>query len=505
MMVAMTPGSKTLYLFPDTNLFIQGKPLEELDWSRLSDSDQYVVVVSKPVLREIDRQKGAGGRIGRRARRANTLLGKLVEDNVVHIQPKMAGAKVRVELGISIKPSAELEYDLDYTEADSQLVGIVHRFATDNPGLQVALLSGDNVVRAVATEHGLRCLRLPDEWLLHEPDEQEQKIRQLEALIAQYEHSQPKCGITVNGAPWRFQRVKYRAIEEAEISILMGLLSDMYPQVSDFGSREPSTRKRSLGYIGSVDESYLPATDTEISDYVDARYPEWLGLCEDYLRSLHEKLNSLGGNPRISLEIANMGGVPATSVLARFEMRSAQLRLLAPDEKKAKREGEKEPAAVRLPHPPTAPKGRWKRRDSIQSMIDVFGRSIRVSAVSAMPVEILAHTPVFAMPKDPNSFYFRGGRPRSPVAVIEASCQEWRHRDGEESFTFEICSPLVVGAEAGLFVASVHAANLREPTELTERIVVETIEVSAFEEGMRLLDIPTPNVTLRLSDLTELG
>lgn len=41
----------TLYLFPDTNLFIQCRPLEELDWTQWSAFDQVHLIVSRPVQR----------------------------------------------------------------------------------------------------------------------------------------------------------------------------------------------------------------------------------------------------------------------------------------------------------------------------------------------------------------------------------------------------------------------------------------------------------------------
>ena len=47
----------TLYVFPDTNLFIQCRPLNELDWSLWPDSSEIHLVVTRPVQREIDGQK----------------------------------------------------------------------------------------------------------------------------------------------------------------------------------------------------------------------------------------------------------------------------------------------------------------------------------------------------------------------------------------------------------------------------------------------------------------
>lgn len=46
-----------LYLFADTNLFIQCRALVELDWSAWASFDEVHVIVSRPVQREIDYRK----------------------------------------------------------------------------------------------------------------------------------------------------------------------------------------------------------------------------------------------------------------------------------------------------------------------------------------------------------------------------------------------------------------------------------------------------------------
>lgn len=67
--------TQTLYLFPDTNLFIQCKSLNELDWSEWANFSEIHLIVCRPVLREIDNQKNRGnGRVSRRARKAHSLF-----------------------------------------------------------------------------------------------------------------------------------------------------------------------------------------------------------------------------------------------------------------------------------------------------------------------------------------------------------------------------------------------------------------------------------------------
>ena len=57
---------KILYFFPDTNLFIQCKPLKDIDWSDFNDFEEIHLIVSRPVQKEIDFQKNKSGRVGRK-------------------------------------------------------------------------------------------------------------------------------------------------------------------------------------------------------------------------------------------------------------------------------------------------------------------------------------------------------------------------------------------------------------------------------------------------------
>ena len=67
----------TLYLFADSNLFLHYKPLNQIDWSTLSDFDDIEVVVCRTVQREIDALKD--GREGRRSDRARRVASTLLE------------------------------------------------------------------------------------------------------------------------------------------------------------------------------------------------------------------------------------------------------------------------------------------------------------------------------------------------------------------------------------------------------------------------------------------
>ena len=57
--------TRTLYLFPDTNVFIQCRPLNEVDWSEWMNHDEVHLIVCQPIQRELDKHKNRGNdRVG---------------------------------------------------------------------------------------------------------------------------------------------------------------------------------------------------------------------------------------------------------------------------------------------------------------------------------------------------------------------------------------------------------------------------------------------------------
>lgn len=107
--------TETLYLFPDTNLFIQCKSLNELDWSEWANFSEIHLIVCRPVLREIDNQKNRGnGRVSRRARKAHSLFRDIAINEKDYELIQKDGPKVKLFLEPLIRPCSELSDRLDY-------------------------------------------------------------------------------------------------------------------------------------------------------------------------------------------------------------------------------------------------------------------------------------------------------------------------------------------------------------------------------------------------------
>ena len=242
-------GNPVVHLFCDTNLLFQCKALEELDWSAWESFDVRLVV-TKPVLREVDYRKTQGNsRVARRARAANSMFRTMRPTG----EKVVCEAKPRVTLHVEPQHgySAELADTLNYEERDDQLVGTLHRFAEDNPDADARLLTHDTTPLYTAEGLGLKAESIPDDWLLEpERDEQTKKVNELREEVARLRRAEPSFDIRfLDAAGNEAERFEievdlYDMLTEEEVGDLMDRLRRLHPMQTDFG---PPKAKRASG------------------------------------------------------------------------------------------------------------------------------------------------------------------------------------------------------------------------------------------------------------------
>lgn len=111
-----------LTLFPDTNVFVQCRSLEEIDWSQLGAFDRIDLLICRPVQVEIDRHKSkASGRLSKRARTASALFKRALDAPGKVLVLSSGKPELRLQVRIDLRPSKRLEEHLDYQERDDQL------------------------------------------------------------------------------------------------------------------------------------------------------------------------------------------------------------------------------------------------------------------------------------------------------------------------------------------------------------------------------------------------
>ena len=442
-------SGSVVYLFVDTNLLFQCRPLEELDWSAWNEFDEVQLIVSKPVLREIDYRKNKGNdRVGKRARAASAILRKMLNDRdkIVHD----SGPCVKLSVEPQHQCSKDLEDRLNYQERDDQLIGTVYEFAECHPGTNVRLLTHDTTPIYTAQGLGLTADIIPDEWLLPpEKTESEKELAALKAENVRLKKAEPSFVIQCRDS-YEISVPRFKPLTAAETDALMQRLKKRFPLKTDFWPRESTKRNKPKFHFQNniLERAFIPVTDEAIAKYQDEAYPQWLADCREALSKYHRTLQEQEPMPRFRFLAENRGTRPATDALITIEAQGGfQIQPLAPDDES---ESLQEKPTVLLPSPPSAPHSVSVDLARLTSLVPPFPSS-----------DYLFSPPP---PRDPNAFSFKPDRPRTPQDTFCLECDQWRHEDGEEDFEGEFHLPADLDTVKGALICRIQAGNLSEST-----------------------------------------
>ena len=502
----------TLHYFVDTNLFIQCRSLEQLDWSPWHEFEEVRLIVSSPVLREIDRLKTKGGRVGKRARAASAMFRDMLGQThrLVHAR----SPRVVLSVEPRHRPDPDLAERLNYEERDDQLIGTLHEFARSNPSWEVRLLTHDTTPLYTAQGLDLTADLISDDWLLpSEATEAERKVAALEAENARLKAAEPTFSIRCEGQSdttvkrYHASYTWYEPLTEAEVECLMERLKARFPLATDFGSREPAERSAPpslANRLFQTSEVFTPATDEEIEKYRDESYPRWLDRCEETLWAHHRTLQAEAPVLEFAFLAGNSGTRPAADALVTIEARGGfEIRPPPPEDTDEDREGEDETSgnleSGALPPPPATPRGRWKNTvggqpgDMLRTL-NLIGRSMQdLSRVVNPDPDILSRPLAFPSlgppePRDPNAFYYKPDRPSEPQGSFALECAQWRHDGEEETFIGEIHVPTDRDAAEGLLVCRIQAANLSTSVSCRIPVRIAITHASAFESARGMVE-----------------
>ena len=487
----------TLYLFPDTNLFIQCRLLEQLDWSEWEDFEEVRLIVCRPVQREIDNQKNRGNnRVAQRARKTYGTFREIVSSESRYKLINDSSPEVRLYLENPSLPSTELKEALDYRKPDDELVGCLHRFTREHESKDARLLTHDLGPAMTAESHGLRVVFIKDEWILEpENNEEERENARLRERVAQLEEAEPKFSIKAvdkHGTEINSLSVGYtlyKPLTDDEISAFIGRITRRFPEATYFGSREPDERETSgIARLFGGKEIYTPASNEDISRYTNQDYPDWIESCEDILSCLHETLQREGAQPSISIVVENCGSRPGTDGLIQIAAKG-NLKICPPGTSGDVLANDAE-ADLQLPRPPRSPRGRWApSRSSIAGIsalqfdAEATSRFIRNLRSFDLPV---APAVLPSPRRDPNSFYYIPNRPDIPVDSFSLDCELWRHGIGERYFGVEIFVDPDAHDVRGAIECRVHASNLSSPAKkvIAVRITTQTKSMTEYARAL---------------------
>ena len=488
------------------------RPLEELDWSPWNSYDEVRLIVSSPVLREIDFRKNKGNdRVGRRARDTSAKFRKMRKE--AHKVIRASDPRVILLIQPQHTHSTELEKRLNYRERDDQLVGTAWKYSRDHQDLDVRLLTHDTTPLYTADGLGLTADQIPDSWLL--PPERTQTERELASLKAEHarlKKTEPSISIRCLGQAnseikcYEVTHTRFEPLTDQQVNELMRRLEDHFPLETDYGSREPAERaskQTAVNALMGAKQVYSPATDEEIEEYRENAYPEWLLACEEALRNYHRTLQRQIPVLKFLFLAENRGTRPATDALITIEAQGGfwiQPPSRQEEEEDDDDDKENTESSVVRP-PPVAPRGQWRRivlGNPARATRDAMARTMQMmqgltdERLGIFDRPIIAR-PMFKIPNlqppthDSNAFYYKPDRPSVPEPSFALKCDQWRHDDGEEAFSGEIHLPTDQDQVKGALRCRIHAANMSEPASKIVPVRIEIAHISAFDSAQSML------------------
>ncbi len=490
-------AKKILYLFPDTNLFIQCRPLQDIDWSGWVSFVEIHLIVCRPIQREIDNQKNRGNdRVGRRARKIYTLFRRIALGTDDYELIQGTTPQVKIFLESPSLPSSELENHLDYRKPDDELVGCLHRFRQEHPDKDAQLLTHDAGPIMTAKSLDLPFVPIKQSWILPpERNDIERENARLKNEIDQLKNTEPQFKIRcIDQHEAEIEKLEleyhsYEPLTDIEQSELMDLIRKKFPLITDFGPREPSEQKLTTigSHIFGIKEIYTPASDEEIAKYKDQDYPDWIESCKREFSNLHVTLQRNIIQPSFRFAAANKGVRPGKNVLVIFTAKG-NFKICPPQgEKKDSEKREEDPG---LTGPPRPPRGKWDTVPfSLSAVQDILERNPLLGPdrplfnLQTLDPDISA----IDILRDPDDFFYTSGDPGIPKKSFGLECKQWRHGIDEKYFEGQIFLDHFPDEVRGAIECDIHAENLSKPFKKTVPIKVIIKRMSTIDHARNLI------------------
>ncbi len=477
---------RVLVLFPDTNLFVQCLPLEQLPWADLGEFAEIQLIVCRTVQAEIDKHKNQGShRLAKRARTASALIRKVILQEPQCGTISRGSPVVRLFVKPELQPSPALRERLDYQERDNQLVGTIAAFLTANPRDHVALLTHDTGPMASAKMVNIPIVPIPDEWLLPpERVDSEKKIGTLELELARLKKTEPSFVIGCRDERGQSietlecEIIRYTPLTPEQLSVLVSRLAQNLPRQSvraDVNALS-EIENRLLGRY------YVPPSAAEIKAYEDNAYPAWLKECEDALAKWHRVGDSIGPAPKFRFVAENRGSRPGKDVLVTIEVQG-NFHILAPRRRSVRDTRIKN----ELPLPPTPPSGGLRSMEQFLDPMSAMRESLGSFGRGFPEIANLPTLPINPIPRDVNAFYWKD-RPKEPSKAMSLECEQWRHGIEPEEFEGRIHLEKDQDSAKGALILRIDAENLSTPLTTQVPVRVTVNRPSAYQLALAATD-----------------
>ncbi|MGF9565118.1 PIN domain-containing protein [Neorhizobium sp. BT27B] len=354
-----------LHLVADTNLFFECKPLSQLPWDEF-DYEVVVILLTKPVLDEIDKHKNATSRTRARALEIFGHIRAMIERNEAEAVIRSDTPRVLLRRMTRTRPDPDFENELDYGKADERLVGITSMLAKNASGADIKLFTNDGGAAMTAADFNVPHLLIRQEWRRPSAKtDQDKKIKDLEKDLAAYRYLEPRIaiksfGVLDSNGSVKITRKVAVPLSPDQIEDLIASLTTMHPKVVDFTAPAPSMSEDSAG---PTMIEFITPSDEKIAEYSETKYPGWLMRCRKVFEELHKGRGEVEPEVMLACAISNDGTCPAHKVRIEFEAKGEiELRRLddeADDDDAGERETNESSSAAQatavLPRPPKPP------------------------------------------------------------------------------------------------------------------------------------------------------
>lgn len=286
----LTGSASCLFVYPDTNVLIQGLPLQDVPWIELGRVEIEVVICG-PVIRELDRSRTSP-----------------------------AG------------PGLDLSHD------DQAIIN--QALARLEAGDDVILLTDDTFAAMTAEDFSPPVRMLPVHWLRPpEGDETTKEVSRLQSEKARLKATQPVPKLRFvdeHEVPidrLEFVTKRYWPVADHEIERLMKRVLAAAPMadlsLAAAAARDPDHLEPATGpsFIASamrevMKDQMQPITKVDIDAYAKA-YREWTAAVWAKLVGFGDEWNRRRDWPRIKLLAVNAGNCPAEDMLIEIEASGA--------------------------------------------------------------------------------------------------------------------------------------------------------------------------------------
>ncbi len=178
-----------MYLVPDTNVFLECKHFDDVDWREITGEKDVVLVILPKVIHELDVHKFSHHN-KKKAEKARKLL-KRIEQLIDNNENTKKGIPVIIEKSLGA--------DVSSSYADDVIIAEVLALKRGHPDEKVVLASADIGMGLNAQSKGIDVLKIEDSLLETLVDERDEKIRKLTEELQRLKNQQPRLYLTFPG------------------------------------------------------------------------------------------------------------------------------------------------------------------------------------------------------------------------------------------------------------------------------------------------------------------